>query len=394
MRLFLSYASEDRAQVEPIRLALTTQGHKVFFDRDSLPPGEEFDARIREAIEGCELFIVLLSPNSVGPGRYTHTEADIAAATWPNPAGHILPVMLRPVPLEQVPAYLKAVTVLETDGNVAAAVSDRVHRIAVQRRRLRFRKRVLPVVAVVLACFAGWFYWTHGGDTSGKDGAPAVLISGGQFRMGDGENSPLRDAYVDSFYLDSLEVTVSRYARFLAATGSQSAPDYWDEAKLPRDADLPVVGVDWNDADAYCKWAGKRLPTEAEWEKAARGKEARLFPWGAAQPTVERAVFGRSGEHPYQQGVAQAGTHVAGRSPEGVADLAGNVSEWMSDWYTDTFLVGNAVNPRGPDTGTGRVIRGGGWDDPAQRLQSALRFYASPDTRADDIGFRCARNLH
>jgi hypothetical protein len=110
MRVFLSYASQDRAAVEPIHHALTEQGHDVFFDREDLPPGEGFNARIRSAIERCELFVCFLSPDTVDAGSYTLTEIEIVARIWPHPSGRILPVVLRTVPFADIPAYLRSVT--------------------------------------------------------------------------------------------------------------------------------------------------------------------------------------------------------------------------------------------------------------------------------------------
>ena len=394
MRIFLSYASQDRAQAEPIRLALAAQGHDVFFDRESLPPGDAFDARIRQGIERSHLFIILLSPDTVDAGSYTLTEIDIARETWANPGGHVLPVLIRPMPLATIPAYLKAVTLFETDGNLAAAVSDRVHKIALARRHALLRNRVLPLFALTLIGIAAWAYWKYVGNTKGKDGSPAVLIVGGNFMMGDDETSPLRDVYVDAFYLDTFEITTSRYAKFFTVSGSLSPPDFWGEVDLQRDGDLPVIGVNWYDADAYCKWAGRRLPTEAEWEKAARSTDGRRYPWGSEPPTLEQANFGKTSEHPYRNGVARIGARAAGRSAAGIYDLAGNVAEWTSDWFAEGFDRSNSRNPKGPQSSDGKVVRGGGWDEPAERLQSALRFHATPDTHSDDIGFRCARDAH
>ena len=139
MRVFLSYSAEDRKLVEPIYLALRAQRHSVFFDRGDLPPGEEFDVRIRRAIEKSQLFIFMLSPNSLDAGSYTLTELGIAQKTWEHPAGRLLPVVLRPIGFDQVPAYLKAITFLEPEGNMAAGVTDAVHRIALARWRSRER---------------------------------------------------------------------------------------------------------------------------------------------------------------------------------------------------------------------------------------------------------------
>src|SRR5207237_9787052 len=135
MRVFLSYSSEDRKLIEHIYLPLRAQGHSVFFDRADLPPGEEYDSRIREAIEKSQLFVFMVSPDSLKSGSYTLTELSIAQKTWEYPGGRLLPVVLRPARLDQVPAYLKAITLLEPDGHVASSVADAVHRIAVPRRR-------------------------------------------------------------------------------------------------------------------------------------------------------------------------------------------------------------------------------------------------------------------
>jgi len=393
MKIFISYASQDRGQVEPIRQALAAQGHDIFFDREDLPPGEAFDARIRQAIERCDLFVCIVSPNTLDPGSYTLNEVDIAQKVWANPSGRVLPVLLQPVDFERIPPYLKTVTLLETEGNVPAAVADAVHRLSIARRRRTLGKAASIAVVFIVAALAFWAL-RHGDDSSvtGKDGAPAILIPAGKSTMGDGEQAPLREVYVDAFYLDKLEVTASRYARFLQATGSLQPPDYWDEVKLERDGELPVIGVTWYDADAYCRWAGKRMPSEAEWERSARSADRRMFPWGNGDPTSQRATFGKSATAPYQGGLTAVGRHEAGSSPFGVQDLAGNASEWVADWFADSFSRNDVRNPKGPDSGTDKVIRGGGWYDPADRLQSSRRFHAQPDQRSDDIGFRCARD--
>jgi formylglycine-generating enzyme required for sulfatase activity len=191
--------------------------------------------------------------------------------------------------------------------------------------------------------------------------------------MGDDEESPRRDVYLDAYYIDEFEVTTDRYAKFLAATGSSRPPDGWDALDLARGDELPVVGVDWNDASAYCKWVGRRLPTESEWEKAARGTDARRYPWGDASPTLDRANYQNASPEAYDGGLAKVGSHPAGRSPFGVHDLAGNASEWVSDWYSESFPVGDVRNPKGPEAGSGRVIRGGGRFDPPERLVATKR---------------------
>lgn len=394
MRIFLSYASPDRALVEPIRYALAEQGHDVFFDREDLHPGEEFDSRIRTAIERCELFLCFITPSTVDAGSYTLSELAIAQRVWPHPSGHVLPVMLATVPLDQIPAYLKSVTLLEPVGNATASVADAVHQKARARRRRQVRRIALWTLAALIPV-AGILYWaTHRSAATSRDGAPLMLIDAGVFTMGDDEFSPLREVYVSAFYMDKLEITTARYAKFLSASGSLAAPEEWDRVNPELHGQLPVVGVSWRDADAYCRWAGKRLPTEAEWEKAARDGDARIYPWGNEEPGPEVAAYARTAEHAYEGGVTPAGSHQAGRSRAGVDDLAGNASEWVNDWYSESFRSDDVRDPSGPADGPGKVIRGSGWHDPAQRLQSTRRYHASADTRADDLGFRCAKNAN
>jgi formylglycine-generating enzyme required for sulfatase activity len=252
---------------------------------------------------------------------------------------------------------------------------------------------VLLVTAVAVGFFSLRETWNKG-HLIGKDAAPAVLIPAASFIMGDDEDSPRRDIYLDAFYMDKYEVTVSRYAKFLTATGNVRLPEEWPGDNNPQVGDFPVVGVDWWDANSYCRWADKRLPTEAEWERAARGGDERKYPWGNDAPGADQARFGRpyQGEV-YKDGVAQVGNHAKDQSPFGVYDLAGNVSEWVADWYADSFSRADVRNPKGPDSGTAKGLRGGGWYDPPDRLTTTKRWQASPDHRSNDIGFRCARDV-
>ncbi len=394
MRIFLSYASQDRVIAEAINRALLDQGHDVFFDRDDLPPGEEFHIRIRRAIEQADLFVFLVSEESIDPGSYTLNELEIAEKKLRQPSGRLLPVLLRPIALDRLPAFAKAVTLLESPGNIPAAVADAVHRIDLTRRRALLTKSGVGVAAALIIAGGVWWYLATReapAELTGKDGAALVLVPAGNFIMGDDEESPRREVFVDAFYIDRFEITTGRYAKFLEATGSARPPDGWESMDPGRHDELPVGGVDWNDAAAYCKWAGRRLPTETEWEKAARGMDERRFPWGNDRPTFDRLNYQNASPGAYLGGLKKVGTHPAGRSPYGVHDMAGNVAEWTADWYAEGFPVSERRNPRGPESGASKVIRGGGRFEPAERMNSARRSHGNPELRSEDIGFRCAR---
>jgi formylglycine-generating enzyme required for sulfatase activity len=392
MRIFLSYASEDRARIEPIRFALAEQGHDVFYDREDLKPGEAFDSKIRAAIERSDLFVCFLTPHTVDTGSYTLNELAVAERMWPLADGRVLPVILAAVPRPDIPAYLRSVTCLTPVGNVTASVSDAVHTLAQIHNRRRQRRIAIWAVAILVPVAAVSYWLVQRAAVSSKDGAPLVRIEGGVFTMGDDEFFPMREVYVNPFYIDGVEVTTERYAKFLAANGSLAPPDEWDTLDLAKQGQLPVVGVSWNDAQAYCQWAGKRLPTEAEWERAARDSDQRKYPWGNEEPGAARAVYGHRAEDAYGGGLERVGSLEAGRSREGVYDLEGNVSEWVSDWFTESFSVDDIRNPQGPPTGAKKVIRGSGWHEPVERMGGSRRYQASPDNRTDDVGFRCARD--
>ncbi|OQW32772.1 MAG: hypothetical protein A4E19_05280 [Nitrospira sp. SG-bin1] len=220
-----------------------------------------------------------------------------------------------------------------------------------------------------------------------------VLVSAGKFTRGStlgDDEKPVRQISLNAFYMDKYEVTVGQYARYLEATDMEEPPD-WSTMNQPQHQRRPVVNVSWEDAVNYCKWAGKRLPTEAEWEKAARGTDGRIYPWGNEAPSRLHANYGRK-EWDDHHALAPVGSYEAGKSPYGIYDMAGNAWEWVFDWYElDYYKKSPEKNPIGPAKGDGKVVRGGSWLYVSEFLRSAHRFDAQPTNRLFGYGFRCAK---
>ncbi len=241
----------------------------------------------------------------------------------------------------------------------------------------------------------------------GKDGAPMVLIPAGAFTMGSNDGLPAeRPEHVvtlDAYVIDRYEVSLRLYRTFLQEA-QRDAPPTWDDEAAETVGDRPAVGVSWADASAYCTWAGKRLPTEAEWEKGARGTDGRKYPWGSMQPFVDIANYNRGvwvSEAVTLVGVAggvegmsvRQGLKEGGRSPYGLHHMAGNAAEWVADWYDREYYAKSPEkNPTGPEKGEKKVIRGGSWSDLPVALRASARVSAEPDFQDRAIGFRCAMN--
>src|SRR5262245_61803051 len=201
------------------------------------------------------------------------------------------------------------------------------------------------------------------------------------------DDQPARQVFVSAFYLDENEVTNGQYLAFVKATGHK-APYNWPKGELPTGKEkFPVVDVSWDEANAYCRWAGKRLPTEAEWERAARGlTEGRRYPWGDDPPSKSNSRFD-SVDGPGEVKQFQPNYF-------GLYDVAGNVWEWCGDWYAkDYYASAPERDPPGPASGLYRTLRGGSWADEAKFLTCAHRSWARPAERSPNIGFRCAQSV-
>jgi len=231
-----------------------------------------------------------------------------------------------------------------------------------------------------------------------QDPENMVLIPRGEFTMGSKEHKDEKEHNVvlDAYYFDQYEVSNKNYKAFMKDT-SHPAPAYWDDPRLNK-PEQPVVGVNWYDASAFCEWKGKRLATEAEWERAAKGPDGKAhYPWGhELDPT--KANYGQN------VGMTTAvNSYPEGASGFGVFNMAGNVFEWVADWYDPSYYnVSAAMNPQGPATGLNfakqgpvKVMKGGSWLAPSSSLHTSHRFWNQPENNSYGVGlgFRCAKSV-
>jgi sulfatase modifying factor 1 len=232
-----------------------------------------------------------------------------------------------------------------------------------------------------------------------RDPVEMKTIPAGEFLMGSKQEEgrvderPQRKIYLDAYEIDTHEVSNKRYLNFIRETGRDDPTNPYSERLLSEQnevVNLPVVQVTWYDAVDYCRWTGKHLPTEAQWEKAARGVKGLIFPWGSKKPSVKSVNFQKNWEGMNTLWPVSGEIEVS--SPYGLKAMAGNAREWVQDWYSpEYFKNAPSSNPQGPGIGILKVIKGGSWHSFKADIRSASRGKGGFALKTDGIGFRCAK---
>jgi len=229
------------------------------------------------------------------------------------------------------------------------------------------------------------------------------LIPEGEFVMGSGDGvgrsdeHPQHKVYLDSFWIDQYEVTLGDFEKYLAANPRQHPTilGWYDRTPKPDMSRRPIIGLTWKRCQKYCVWNGKRLPTEAEWERAASGTEQRVYPWGNNPPGISRANHGKCCYINKGMALNEVGAMASGKTAEGLYEMAGNIAEWVFDWYDPHYYhVSPYLNPKGPPTGKYHTVRGGAWNSLPDYMRNARRYGDNDSKDYYGIGCRCAKSAN
>jgi formylglycine-generating enzyme required for sulfatase activity len=284
-----------------------------------------------------------------------------------------------------------------------------------------FIKSVFKRNLVLYSCILTFYFYIPLAISQTTNYDSMVYIAPNEFLMGLDDKDcncpeyPAHKVVLDGFFMDVYEVTNAQYEKFIEAKGyldsslwtpegwlfrlktNISVPKFWyDDNYGLRNPNRPVVGLSWYEAYAYAKWKGKRLPTESEWERAARGNQQSilkpLYPWGFDEPDLNRCNYGYIYGNTLYGGTKDVGSFESGKSPDGIYDMAGNVSEWCYDWYQSDYYFNTPLdNPQGVDKSEYKCVRGGSWLYYKRFIRVTTRDFSEPTTRSNIIGFRCAK---
>jgi formylglycine-generating enzyme required for sulfatase activity len=450
-KFFITHSWQDIDFARRLCDDLRAHGLEGFFDAYSIQPGDDIAGRIAHGLEKCDVYVPLLSPAAVASKwceLEINTAINLSMDAGRDGRPRIIPVVIKPCKL---PTLLRGKLYINFDGRYDAALNELLTkgfgvspnlpmrpvpatqpepqipaptsptRPAIPRTWLAAGGGVIGVL--VLCVLFAWIAAQPGAITASTptktpmppsptstlgigstrlsaDGAVMVFAPAGEFLMGssdadtqaDSNEKPQHKVYLDTFWIDKFEVTNALYKKCVDA-GKCSVPNvgssstrssYYGNAQYDN---YPVINVSWNDAKTFCEWVGQQLPTEAQWEKAAQGTGGRIYPWGNS---FDKNLLNSSeGRH---SDTTAVGSYPSGASPYGAMDMAGNVWEWVADWYDGNYYKNSpARNPQGPTFGEYRVLRGGSWGVYADFVRAAVRNNYYPDFRSSYVGFRCAQ---
>lgn len=347
------------------------------------------------------------------------TGAALVSILWAGPPHASTALKRPPTQSDQAVGHLPEVTIATAEAAMSGAAPAlpldetatlQPHGQAAARPSWKSPLAIIGVVAVIYTVFFGYRGWQsarQGDLTQAAIVAGPVFVPAGEFCMGSAEGDkdarddekPQHTVYLDAFWIDRVEVTNAMYARCVEAGACQAPPracpeDEGNHFGKPEYENYPVNCVSWLDAQAYCRWTGGRLPTEAEWEKAARGTDGRIYPWGNEAPDCGRLNFGNNKKECVRD-ISPVGAYPSGASPYAALDMGGNVEEWVADWYDEKYYnISPPRNPTGPPSGRTRGLRGGSYAyySPDWSVRVMGRQFVVPDRALGHVGFRCARS--
>ena len=462
LRVFLCHASGDKPAVRDLYRRLRSDGIAPWLDEEDLLPGQDWQLEIPKAVRSSDSVIICLSSRAITKAGYVQKEIKYtldAADEQPESAIFLIPLRLEEcevperlrrwqwVDLFRETGYERLLRALRARAEQLAPLYEQLQAAAERREwaevlalggriqaldpayrdvakwmgrahdQLRRPPRrplvaLLVVIGVAVVAFLGGLEPSPTpaegdiGDTWTRpaDGMVMVYVPAGEFLMGSGEaddqagddDKPQHTVYLDGYWIDRTEVTNTQYEKCVEA-GACREPGCWDDEDYNA-PDQPVVCVSWDDAQAYAAWVGARLPTEAEWEKAARGTDGRIYPWGDEFDSTRLNYCDQNCDQDWKDTntndgyavTAPVGRYPSGASPYGALDMAGNVFEWVADWYEEGYYARSpARNPQGPDSGDGRVFRGGAFDFGGRVVRCAARAWGRfPFGWVGDVGFR------
>lgn len=441
-QVFISYSRKDLSFVKQLAADLKNVGLDVWYDVSGISGGSRWRTEIENAIRNSQYVLVVLSPDSIA-SEWVEREFLFSS----NLKRKIIPLMYRPC---ELPLNYVDLNYIDVQGeNYQRAFPDLLRALNLDPKTAPLpptRKPSFPVkskyfvstIVVIVLLFGGLFIsqLNRNGlsaatmpalptstsrivstdtavstliaepsstqfiptitplpaEMTDAKGVQMMLVPAGEFMMGsenEDDERPVHTVYLDDFYVDTFEVTNILYKACVAVSACDKPRDT-SRYNNSEYANHPVVYVDWDMAQAYCEWRNAKLPTESQWEKVARGTDARIYPWGNSIDTTFANYLN------IIKDTSEVGSYANGRSVYGVYDLAGNVWEWVADHYGEDYyftLPPTANNPAGPASGKKRVIRGGSWNDSADVVRSSNRAALDPTAFGTDLGFRCAKDV-